>query len=196
MNVMFEQPRVTKLTVEIEPDSDSDPFDFRTRFHWERFGQTVHIDDSEYVPQWSYLDRYRRFDFDDESHPIYTLQRGAQLVIDTSDRMDKDDARPVVERLAELVDDARYIRRWLMDEWNYVGIVVTATIQVQGDAFDPKTVHYYTRKETESLWGLENGLGNHEQEDRDAIINELTEQIKTTVTAQGVAWLSDEPIAA
>jgi hypothetical protein len=186
------KPTVTRVVATFEHDSDCDPFDMRSRFHWERFGREVEIDDSEYVAPFRDGSRHR-FDFDDEDHPIYTLQRGAKLVIEDSMRYSADDRRPVAERLAELADDAKHIRTWLQDQWHYVNVHVEVTIQTTVDGID------FEHTEDEWLGGVEDGLGGldssytrqQEQAYHDSTIADMVAELKARVTAQGVEWPDD-----
>lgn len=171
------QPVVARIVVREEPDTDSDPYDFRTRFHWERFGREVEVDDSEY--QYPFGTR-GKFEFDDERHPIYRLQPGARLVIDSSDQVDKNDNRPVAERLAQLVEDAKHIRTWQQDEWQYIGIIVTATVSVTITT-ETGYSHVFTDTESTSLWGIQSGINYSDERTYYAeIIQELTDELKST----------------
>lgn len=182
-------PTVTSLRVILEHDPDSNPFDMRTRFHWERFGQKVEIDDSEYHS----LSSDHRFDFDDEDHPIYTLQKGAKLVIEDSMRYSNEEATKysVKERLAWLSDDAKLIRTWLENQWHYVTLHVEATVTTT------VTGHEYTDTEDEYLGGIEDGLGGldpawntptQEREYHRSTAHEMIDTLKAQLTQRGIVW--------
>lgn len=179
------QPVVTRIVVREEPDADATPYDFRTRFHWERFGQEVEIDDSEYVNPYG----NHKFNFDDENHPIYTLQPGARLVIDSSDRIDKDDDTPIAERLRYLAEDASLIRRWQQNKWHYIGIVVEAMFEVTVTTETGYSMTF-TDTESQSLWGIESGLSPYteEQQYRNEIVKELTDELRSILTGRGIQW--------
>jgi hypothetical protein len=188
--VALAQPTVTRLRVVFSHDPHSAATDIRTRFHWVRFGREVEIDDSDYVsPHRDGYHSRRKFDYDDEKHPIYKLQPGARLVIESNSEPGyRTGEYPTALMLEYLKQDARRIRRWLQDEWHYVTVVLEATVTV--DASE----RTYTRTERESIGGVEVGIGESQSEYaaehvyHAEIVSELTAELKARLTADGILW--------